>query len=209
MKQYIDLKTWNRGSHFELFKQYDEPFWGIVADVDGTRALEQAKKLKVPFFVYYLYQALRAANEVENFRLRIEDDQVALYDQIHASATLGRKDHTFAFSFLPFSDQLERFHQSVLDEMEVVEQSSGIRLAGNNLRKDVIHFSAIPWIHFTGLSHARNFKVNDSVPKISFGKMMEKEGRQKMPVSLHAHHALLDGYHAGKYFDLFQQYLDS
>ncbi len=209
MKQIIDLKNWKRREHFELFRQYEEPFWGIVAEVDCTQAFAKAKQLGVSFFVYYLYQSLRAVNEVENFRLRIEDKQVVLYDRIHASATLGREDETFAFSFIEFSNDLETFNKSMLKEMDVVKNSTGIRLEGNNLRADVIHFSAIPWIHFTGLSHARNFKVNDSVPKISFGKLSDKEGKRMMPVSLHAHHALLDGFHAGKYFDLFQQYLDS
>ena len=208
MKQIIDLKNWNRKEHFELFRQYDEPFWGIVAEVDCTRALEQTKKQDISFFVYYLFQSLRAVNAVENIRLRIEDDQVVLYDRIHASATIGREDETFAFSFIKFSDNLNIFNQSVLDETEKVKHSSGIRLAGNNVRKDVIHYSAIPWIYFTGLSHARNYKVNDSVPKISFGKLMDKEGHMMMPVSFHAHHALVDGTHAGKYFELFQQYLN-
>ncbi len=207
-KQIIDLKNWKRKEHFELFRQYEEPFWGIVAEVDCTHAIEQAKKKGVSFFVYYLFQSLRAVNAVENFRLRIEDNQVVLYDRIHASATIGREDETFAFSFIEYSDDLNTFNQLFLDETDKVKHSSGIRLAGNNIRRDVIHYSAIPWIHFTGLSHARNYKVNDSVPKISFGKLLEKERKQMMPVSLHAHHALLDGTHAGKYFDLFQQYLN-
>ena len=208
MKQIIDLKNWKRKEHFELFRQYDEPFWGIVTEVDCTRALEQAKKQDISFFVYYLFQSLRAVNAVENFRLRIEDDRVVLYDRIHASATIGREDETFAFSFIEYSDSLELSNHTLLKEAAVVKKATGIRLKGNNLRNDVIHYSAIPWIHFSGLSHARNFKANDSIPKISFGKLMEKGGRQMMPVSLHAHHALLDGYHAGKYFELFQQYLD-
>ncbi len=208
MKQMINLKNWKRKEHFELFRQYEEPFWGIVTEVDCTQAFARAKQLDVSFFVYYLYQSLRAVNAVENFRLRIEDDQVVLYDRVHASATLGREDETFAFSFIEYSDRLMTFNHRLSMEIDRVNNSSGIRLEGNNIRKDVIHYSAIPWIHFTGLSHARNFKVNDSTPKISFGKLVEKEGKQMMPVSLHAHHALLDGTHAGKYFDLFQQYLN-
>jgi len=208
MKQIIDLKNWKRKEHFELFHQYDEPFWGIVTEVDCTQAFVKAKQLGVSFFVYYLYQSLRAVNAVENFRLRIENGQVVLYERVHASATLGREDETFAFSFVEYSDRLVTFNHALSMEIDRVNNSSGIRLEGNNLRKDVIHYSAIPWIHFTGLSHARNYKVNDSTPKISFGKLGEKEGKRMMPVSLHAHHALLDGTHAGKYFDLFQQYLN-
>ena len=42
-----------------------------------------------------------------------------------------------------------------------------------------------------------------------FGKMFEDGGRRKLPFSVEVHHALMDGYHVGKYFELFQQKLDS
>ncbi|MDN3724202.1 CatA-like O-acetyltransferase [Aequorivita sp. SDUM287046] len=68
-----------------------------------------------------------------------------------------------------------------------------------------IHFSAIPWIDFTSISHARSFSHPDSCPKISFGKMTETNGRKSMPISIHGHHALMDGYHVGQFIDQFQK----
>jgi len=208
MKKIIDIENWNRKEHFELFRQYEQPFWGVVSEVNVTRAYEKAGKLGVSFFVYYLYQSLRAVNAVENFRLRIEDREVVLYDRIHASATLSRKDETFAFSFMEFSDSLEVFEKETKEEMEAVENSTGLRLFGNNTRTDVIYYSALPWVKFTSLSHALNFKTHDCVPKISFGKMFWRDNKRFMAVSLHAHHALADGVHGGKFFALFQKYLD-
>jgi hypothetical protein len=61
------------------------------------------------------------------------------------------------------------------------------------LRHNVIHFSAIPWLNFTSLSHARSY--TDSCPKISFGKMMTTDdGTKTMAMSIHVHHGLIDGY---------------
>ena len=37
MKTRIDLATWPRSEHFEFFKQYDMPFFGITAQSDCTR----------------------------------------------------------------------------------------------------------------------------------------------------------------------------
>ena len=93
MKHPIDLATWNRREHFAFFSQFEEPFHGLVASVDCTPALAAAKRLGVSFFLYYLHRALQAANAVENLRYRIEDGQVVCYDQVHASATLGRPAH--------------------------------------------------------------------------------------------------------------------
>ena len=68
----------------------------------------------------------------------------------------------------------------------------------------MIHFSAVPWVDFTGLSHARSYTFPDSCPKISFGKVTEKDGIKSMSVSIHAHHGLMDGFHIGLFAERFQ-----
>ncbi|VAW26566.1 putative acetyltransferase, partial [hydrothermal vent metagenome] len=74
--------------------------------------------------------------------------------------------------------------------------------------QDIAYFSAIPWIKFTSVEHAMNTKVLDSVPKIAFGKWEEREGEKYMPVSVHVHHALMDGLHVGQFYEMFQELLD-
>jgi len=49
---------WKRREHFEFFKNYDEPFFGITVNVDCTRAYKRAKRDNVSFFVFYLHRAL-------------------------------------------------------------------------------------------------------------------------------------------------------
>jgi chloramphenicol O-acetyltransferase type A len=87
-----------------------------------------------------------------------------------------------------------------------VQNASGLEpaLSGENF----IHYSSIPWLRFTSLSHARSFRHRDSIPKISFGKMVEHDGRRLFPMSVHAHHGLMDGYQVGQYVDLFQALLN-
>ena len=71
-----------------------------------------------------------------------------------------------------------------------------------------IHFSAIPWVDFTSLSHARSFTFPDSAPKISFGKVTEKDGIKTMAVAIHIHHGLADGYHVGQFVEEFQKLMN-
>jgi chloramphenicol O-acetyltransferase type A len=99
------------------------------------------------------------------------------------------------------------FCEAMQAESERIRKGSGLEvgIAGD----DVVHYSSVPWLSFTSLSHARQFKRPDSVPKITFGKVQEDHGKRCMPVSLHAHHALLDGIHAGEYFALFQLLLNN
>jgi chloramphenicol O-acetyltransferase type A len=205
MKQLVDLATWNRREHFEFFSRFEEPFFGLVATVDCTPALAEAKRLGVPFFLYYLYQALQAVNQVEALRYRIEDGQVYCYDRIHASATIGRTDHTFGFSFIELHDDLGAFVQAATAEIAAVQANEGLRLSAATARLDVIHFSALPWVRFTGLTHARRFAQPDSMPKISVGQTFVEGSATLMPVSINVHHGLADGYHVGLFLANFQR----
>ena len=207
MKHLIDQASWNRREHFTFFSAFEEPFFGLVAPVDCTRALAEAKRLGVPFFLYYLHAALRAVNRVEALRYRIEDGQVYCYDRIHASATIGRPDHTFGFSFIEHQDELADFLPTANAEIAAVQASPGLRLSETTGRPDVIHFSAIPWVRFTGLTHARSFGHPDSCPKISVGQTYAEGATTLLPVSINVHHGLADGYHVGQFMAAFQALL--
>jgi len=75
--------------------------------------------------------------------------------------------------------------------------------------ENLIHFSAIPWVNFTSLSHARSYSFPDSCPKISFGKMMiADDGKRTMSMSVHAHHGLMDGFQVGQFIDCFQELMN-
>ena len=206
MKQKIDFKNWNRKEHFEFFSAFDEPFFGITTSIDCTIALEKAKANQISFFVYYLHKTLAAVNKIENFRLRIEDKNVVLYDEIDASATIMREDKTFGFSFMKFHEDINEFQKIVQKEIARMQTTTGILT--REYPENIIHFSAIPWINFTGLTHSRNFGVSDSCPKISFGKVAENNGKKTMALSVTAHHGLVDGYHIGLFVEELQNELN-
>ena len=63
----------------------------------------------------------------------------------------------------------------------------------------VIHFTTLPWIAFSSFSHARNWGREDSVPKVSFGRIEADGARLWLPFSVEVHHALMDGLHLGRY----------
>lgn len=207
MPYFLDIDTWNRRAHFHFFKQFEEPFFGVTAEVDVTRAYAQAKEKGVSFFVYYLHKSLAAAQQVPAFRYRIDaEGRVVVHDTIHASSTINRADGTFGFSLIHFEADLDRFKAIAQAEIDRVRAATGLELLDSDA--NVIHYSSLPWIKFTALSHARAFAFKDSIPKISFGKMTSDNNRRVMPVSVHVHHALADGSDVGQFLDVFQQMLD-
>ena len=197
----LDMETWNRKSHFDFFCSMEEPFFGIAADLDCTKAYQNCKENGYSFFAFYLHKILTAINEIENFRYRIKDGKVVVYEYIDASATISRADTTFGFSFMKFDQDFGVFQKTVSQETARVLETTGIftrEFSYDNL----IHFSALPWVKFTSLSHSRSFTMEDSCPKITVGKMTVCEnGNRSMPISIHAHHGLVDGYHVGLFLE--------
>ena len=209
MMKKLDFENWNRKEHFEFFSPFDEPFFGVVSEVDCTKAYSYAKKNNISFFAYYLHKTLEAANSLDFFKYRIIDKEVFICDEIHAAATIAREDGTFAFSFTEFNPDFTIFHDSLKSEIDSVQNSSGLRFNEYAKRADAIHISSFPWHKLTGLTHARDFKREDSVPKITFGKSFELDSALKLPVAINVHHALMDGFHVAKFLERFQDLLDN
>lgn len=102
MKQIIDQATWVRRDHFAFFSRFEEPFFGVTIAIDCTEAYAYAKAEGHSFFLLYLYRALRAANSIPEFRYRIADDDVVLFDEVHASPTINRPDGSFGFAYMDY-----------------------------------------------------------------------------------------------------------
>lgn len=202
----INIETWKRRDHFKLFSQFEEPFFGVVVSIDCTNAYANAKAEKKSFFLHYLYRALKAANSIEEFRYRILNNEVILHEQISVSTTINRPNGTFGFGYFDYNNDERIFIADAQKAIQEVQNAEG--LIPSQAGASEIHFSAIPWIDFTSLSHARSFSFPDSAPKISFGKVTEQNGVKTMPVSIHLHHGLGDGYHVGLFAEKFQALMD-
>jgi chloramphenicol O-acetyltransferase type A len=207
MKQKLNLETWNRKEHFLFFKQMEEPFFGVTITVDCTKAYEKTKEKGVSFFTFYLHKTLVAVNSIEPFRYRILNDEVYIFDRIDVSSTILREDKTFGFSQIAFSEYLNEFAENTKNEIARIQSTTG--LFTREYSENLIHFSALPWINFTSFSHARSFSWPDSCPKISFGKMVDENGKKTMSMSIHVHHGLMDGYHVGEFIELFQKLMNN
>jgi chloramphenicol O-acetyltransferase type A len=204
VKQNLDIENWPRRDHFKFFSQFEEPFFGVCVEVDCLKAYENAKLNNQSFFLKYLYASLLAANQVEPFKYRISEEEVWIYDQVNASPTINRPDGTFGFAYMEFFEDFTEFSAGARLEIERVQNSTGLVPADSG--QNVIHYSSVPWLNFTAISHARSFSFKDSCPKITFGKLSENK---RMPVSVHVHHALMDGFHVGQFVETFQDILNA
>jgi chloramphenicol O-acetyltransferase type A len=207
MPRFLDLEQWPRRAAFEFFRGYDNPYFNVCAPLEVTSLVELSRSVEnVSFSLAALHLALRAANECEPFRYRLQEEQVLVHDQLHAGTTTLLERERLAFVYYDFHEDFSDFREGAARAREALGHSATVIDARAD-RTDLIHFSSLPWIAFTSISHARNWKREDSVPKITFGRYHRVGTRIEIPVSVEVHHALLDGVHVGRYFERLQRYL--
>ena len=213
MKTTLDIATWNRREHFAFFMGMDEPFHGLIVNVDCTAAYAACKRQGHSFFMTYLHKILSAINATPALRLRLQARgdtfEVVRFAAIHASATIARSDHTFGFCEIEFNPDFEPFCKRAKPEIERVKQGTGLGWQNAAQRDDVVHFSILPNVSFTGLTHARQHGTQDSATKITVGKFFVEHGRMKLPLAIFAHHALADGHDVGLFLQTLQALLET
>ena len=201
----VDLKAWDRKAQYDFFKNYDNPYFNITADLEVSELYKYCKKNKYSFFLCSLYCSLKACNNIKPFRTRVIDEKICIFDIIHPASTVLLNNNTFIYCFMEFNNSFDSFHLKAINSIEEAKKKESFHSIE---RPDVIYHSVIPWISFTSFSNARKKGQGDDIPRIVFGKYYTKDNKLNLPVSVEVHHALMDGYHVGQYFTQLQKEFD-
>ncbi len=207
--KYIDLVTWKRKDHFLFFQRMDYPQYNICMNIDVTRFLKFTKEKELSFYYSMIFAASAAVNHLEELRYRIRDGKVVLHDIVHPSFTdmsKNEKDDLFKFVTVDLEGDISEFVEKTKQASESQQDYFGMeKVAG---RDDLIYITCLPWISFTHLSHTISLNKNDAVPRISWGKYFKQDDEVLLPFSVQVNHALVDGFHVGKYINALQKLLD-
>ena len=202
----INQSSWKRKQHYDHFRGLKDPYFGVVIPFNLTKAYQFSKANQVSFFGKYLHDCMKAINAVDEFKYRIVDNEVVVFDVINASATVMRSNKTFGFSYIEFSDELDIFLKNLNSEKNRIEHSEDLFPLRNDL--ECIYCSALPWFDFSGHKEPVSGEF-ESVPKLAFSKIVtQPDGSITMNVSINVNHALVDGYHVGLFTEKFQHYLN-
>ena len=202
----IDATSWKRREHFDKWIAYDEPFHGVVVRIDLTQCQRFCKRNNFKIFDRYMYQLIHALNQIEPMKYRLIDKAPVVFDEVFSGLVIMKPNGTFAYGQLFKTDNFRGFEKQVeLEKQRIIDRGT---LHDKDHSLNITHFSVLPWTDFMSLSHARKYGDDDSIPKISFGKITESEGCYTMPMSIHVHHALVDGKDVADFIATFQDLLN-
>lgn len=198
MKEKIDLDRWQRKEHFEHFSKTALPYYQVAADVQVGGLLEYCRDKGISFYLSLIHEVMKAANSIENFRYRIIDGEVWLYDRVHPSfCHLPKGEELFRVTSCRSEDDLHTFACNA-DRLMSSQTSfiGGEELDGNSL----IYISCLPWIEATVISNEHSSNPDDSIPMINWGRYRSEGDKIMLNITVDVNHRLIDGYHIGQFF---------
>jgi len=176
----------------------------VSFELDVTHFKESVRRKNLSFTLAFIYAAAKCASEITEFRYRFLDGKAVLYESIGTSFTWLEKDtELFKVVCVPMQTALEDYVSLALETAE----NQKVRFTGP-VENDIYHFSALPWVTFTHVSHTDFGNPEKAQPIFDWGKYYEREGKLMMPFAVQVHHAFVDGIHIGKLADKLQKYLN-
>ena len=199
----IDLDTYPRRDHFNHFCAMAYPYAGVTVDVDVTDLLSLCREKGYSFYLMVLHAVALAADEVPEFRRRIDHGGIVEYDECPTSHIELKPDGTYAYCTL-------RHHMPLADYLAQAEVARTAAREGGSIEEEddvqsMYFISTLPWLHYTQLIQPVACG-EESNPRITWGKYQANDkGRMMMPLSVLVHHALVDGIHIAKFYEAFNQ----
>ncbi len=202
----VEIEGWNRRSAYRFFREFEDPFFNMTAQLDVTALDRLCREEGLSFSISALYFSQLTANSIDEFRIRLLDGRPVKYDLVEATQTILLENESFGFCYFPWKERLREFNSEGRRMVEEYRRLATFDV--ENDRIDLIYYSVIPWVSFTSFKHASRFDRTQTVPRIVFGKKFENSGMVCIPVSVEANHAVMDGLHVGRYFERLQENFD-
>lgn len=191
----INLSSWSRSSHYEVFKNVEKPQFSICTKIDVSKLIKREEN----FFNIFLYNIMMATNDVPEFKLRIKNDKVYECETLDINTNLLSENNCFVSRRISYSDSYESFNKNLQREKESVPKE-GVLKIDKEQEDNVVITSFIPWTHFDSVSEPI-FNKDESLIKIVYGKYSNVDAKCMIPICVTANHALVDGYHMGMFFE--------
>lgn len=194
----IDLESYPRRKHLEYFSSLQYPYAGVTSNVDVTELVQFCKQRKYSFYLVFLHIAALAADGVRELRQRIHQGKVIEYSTCPTSHIELLEDGTYCYCTLHHQLKLEEYIPYAEAAREKCRLNGSIEEDDNAV--SMYFVSTLPWIHYTALIQPVA-GGEESNPRITWGKFQEDaNGRLQLPVTILAHHGLVDGIHIAKFY---------
>lgn len=200
----IPLSDWKRKEHCEFYKNADIPYYSTSFQLDVAKLYNYTKKNQLSFYYSTIYIVTKAVNRIEEFKTRLREDKVIIYDSLIPSFTdleKGSKLHKIVKSEV--KGTIEEYCKITKERSE--KQDYFFPSEQEEANDNYIFISCLPWFSFSSITNPFTLNKDDFVPRINWGKFEknEKSGEILMPFSIQLNHRVADGIQIAEFIEAF------
>lgn len=205
--ELVDLEDWPRRAHFQFFSGLAFPFYNVTSTLDVTGFYPWVKERRLSFYHSLIYATMAVMNGLPDYLYKIRGEQVVRHDRLDPSfVVMDQGTHLLKILTVPFGGTVEEFCARCA--RQEAEQREPFPPAESEARDDLVYISCLPWMSFTSLTNEMDTNPDDSIPRVTWGKFEEREGRLLLPYAVQLNHRLLDGWHLSQLVGGVQAWID-
>lgn len=184
----IDINNWERKSVFDFFSTFENQLFSIDFDLKLPNDFNgKCTRLRTKPYFINLFAMAKVLNEHENFRYRLLDGEVVLFDKLDPIWVEIDKNNNLVIVTCEYDSDIKKFRAN-MKKKKIVE--------ANYMKENPSHFTVSNnhWLDWTSVTHTR-YLHNESNQKLVWGPIRNDSVRFSMETS----HLFVDGYHVSQF----------
>ena len=203
----IDKTDWPRRAHYEFFAPMSHPFYSLTFPVEVTGLRSFCRAHGLSFYPAMVFAVTKAMEQVDAFLIRERDGVIVRHDALVPSFTdLRPGSDLFYIVTLEAGEDLAEFCRRA--KAQSAAQTEFLPSGPWDPEQEV-YFTCLPWFPITALTNERDLDPADSIPRVSWGRWEEREGKTLLNLSLELNHRLVDGVHVGRFYEALNRFIQS
>ena len=204
MKREINPQESNRAEAFSMWMSSPVPMVTLMKTFDVTRLIKVSKKSGVKFNALMCWCIGRAAKDIREFYLLPEQGKLFQFDRLAINVIVENCRNDISSCDIPYSDDFEQFNN---DYLRLTAQAA--RECKSTFLEDhmIIGTSTLVQTEIDCIVNQYSGKFNN--PFLAWARYRKGWFKTTLPVSLQFHHVQMDGGHAARFLQRFQDEIDN
>ena len=192
-KELINLEIYERSGLFKYISSYEMQRYSMTVEIDITPIFKYCKKYG-NLNACMVYAFVNACNNVEEFRMRIENGKLYKHKFVHAGVYFSTQNKQFRQGVINIDQMLDNFIEDYQKLKEECWQTG--KIIQNGFGQGIIETSCVKWYNFIGLCEIAKSR-DDSIPSLTCDKVYKDGFKRKVHLAITMNHSIVDGYHIG------------
>ncbi len=200
MKTEINPQETSRAEAFGLWLTSPMPMVTLTKTFDVTKIIKASKKYKISFNALLCWCIGKAASQIEEFYLLVENGKLYKYDKLAINVIVNNQKGGINSCDIAFDEDILQFSK---DYTQLTTQTAKENKSTFLEDYMIIGTSAMIQTELDCIVNQYTDKFTN--PMLMWGKYRKHYFKTLLPISFQFHHAQMDGGHGAKFLELLQK----